>query len=94
MYDVMIIGGGVVGCAVARFLSRFEAKTMLLEKTNDICNGQSKANTAIIHGGYDCKPNTLKAKFNVEGNAMFQQMHEELDFPIQWNTSLIVSFNL
>ena len=94
MYDVIIIGGGVVGCAVARFLSRFQAKTMLLEKTNDICNGQSKANTAIIHGGYDCKPHTLKAKFNVEGNAMFQQMHDELDFPIKWNTSLIVSFNL
>lgn len=94
MYDVIIIGGGVVGCAVARFLSRFQAKTMLLEKTNDICNGQSKANTAIIHGGYDCKPHTLKAKFNVEGNAMFRQMHDELDFPIKWNTSLIVSFNL
>ena len=94
MYDVIIIGGGVVDCAVARFLSRFQAKTMLLEKTNDICNGQSKANTAIIHGGYDCKPHTLKAKFNVEGNAMFQQMHDELDFPIKWNTSLIVSFNL
>ena len=94
MYDVIIIGGGVVGCAVARFLSRFQAKTMLLEKTNDICNGQSKANTAIIHGGYDCKPHTLKAEFNVEGNAMFQQMHDELDFPIKWNTSLIVSFNL
>lgn len=94
MYDVIIIGGGVVGCAVARFLSRFQAKTMLLEKTNDICNGQSKANTAIIHGGYDCKPHTLKAKFNVEGNVMFQQMHDELDFPIKWNTSLIVSFNL
>lgn len=94
MYDVIIIGGGVVGCAVARFLSRFQAKIMLLEKTNDICNGQSKANTAIIHGGYDCKPHTLKAKFNVEGNTMFQQMHDELDFPIKWNTSLIVSFNL
>lgn len=94
MYDVIIIGGGVVGCAVARYMSRFQSKTLLLEKTNDICNGQSKANTAIIHGGYDCKPGTLKAKFNVEGNGMFQQLHEELDFPIKWNTSLIVSFNL
>ena len=51
MYDTIIIGGGVVGCAVARYLSRFSGKTLLLEKTNDICNGQSKANTAIIHGG-------------------------------------------
>lgn len=93
MYDIIIIGGGVVGCAVARYLARFNAKTMLLEKTNDICNGQSKANTAIIHGGYDCKPNTLKAKFNVEGNAMFEQLRNELDFPVKWNTSLVVSFS-
>ena len=93
MYDVIIIGGGVVGCSVARYLSRFTGKKMLLEKTNDICNGQSKSNTAIIHGGYDCKPNTLKAKFNVEGNGMFEQLHNEIDFPIKWNTSLIVSFS-
>lgn len=93
MYDVIIIGGGVVGCSVARYLSRFRAKTLLLEKTNDICNGQSKANTAIVHGGYDCKPNTLKAKFNVEGNAMFEQLHREIDFPVKWNTSLVVSFS-
>ena len=93
MYDVIIIGGGVVGCGVARELSRYKAKTLLLEKTNDICNGQSKANTAIIHGGYDAKPGTLKAKFNVLGNAMFDKLHEELDVPVQWNTSLVVSFN-
>ncbi|MBQ6146460.1 MAG: NAD(P)/FAD-dependent oxidoreductase, partial [Clostridia bacterium] len=52
-----------------------------------------KANTAIIHGGYDAKPGTLKAKFNVLGNAMFDQLHEELDVPVQWNTSLVVSFS-
>ena len=92
MYDVILIGGGVVGCAVARYLSRFKAHVLLLEKTNDICNGQSKANTAIIHGGYDAKPGTLKAKFNVAGNAMFEALHSELDFPVQWNTSLVVSF--
>ena len=94
MYDVIIIGGGVVGCGVARELSRYRVKTLLLEKTNDICNGQSKANTAIIHGGYDAKPGTLKAKFNVLGNAMFDRIHEELDVPVQWNTSLVVSFSL
>ncbi len=93
MYDVIIIGGGVVGCGVARELSRCKAKTLLLEKTNDICNGQSKANTAILHGGYDAKPGTLKAKFNVLGNAMFDKLHEELDVPVQWNTSLVVSFS-
>ena len=92
LYDVIIIGGGVVGCGTARELMRRQARVLLLEKTNDICNGQSKANTAIIHGGYDAKPGTLKAKFNVLGNAMFDQLHEELDVPVQWNTSLVVSF--
>ena len=78
MYDVIIIGGGVVGCGVARELSRYKAKILLLEKTNDICNGQSKANTAIIHGGYDAKPNTLKAKFNVLGNTLLWKDAEDL----------------
>ena len=94
LYDVIVIGGGVVGCGTARELMRHKAKVLLLEKANDICNGQSKANTAIVHGGYDAKPGTLKAKFNVLGNAMFDQLHEELDVPVQWNTSLVVSFSL
>ncbi len=94
LYDVIVIGGGVVGCGTARELMRHSAKVLVLEKTNDICNGQSKANTAIIHGGYDAKPGTLKAKFNVLGNAMFVQFHKELDVPVQWNTSLVVSFSL
>ena len=92
-YDVIIIGGGVVGCGTARELMRHKAKVLVLEKTNDICNGQSKANTAIIHGGYDAKPGTLKAKYNVLGNAMFNKIHEELDVPVQWNTSLVISFS-
>lgn len=92
MYDVIIIGGGVVGCGIARELMRHKGRVLLLEKTNDICNGQSKANTAIIHGGYDARPGTLKAKFNVLGNALFDRLHEELDVPVQWNTSLVVSF--
>ena len=92
MIDVVIIGGGVVGCAVARELSRYDLKISLLEKTDDICNGQSKANTAIIHGGYDAKPGTLKAKFNVLGNKMYDKICKELDVPYKWNTSLVVSF--
>ena len=93
VYDVIIVGGGVVGCGTARELMRRKARVLLLEKTNDICNGQSKANTAIIHGGYDAKPGTLKARFNVLGNAMFDRLHDELDVPVQWNTSLVVSFS-
>lgn len=93
MHDVLIIGGGVVGCAVARELSKYQLDILLLEKTADICNGQSKANTAIIHGGYDAKPGTLKAKFNVLGNQMFDEICSELDVPYEWNTSLVVSLN-
>ncbi len=93
MIDVIIIGGGVVGCGVARELSRYNLNIGLLEKTDDISNGQSKANTAIIHGGYDAHPGTLKAKFNVLGNQMFDGVCEELDVPHKRNTSLVVSFN-
>ncbi|WP_277668436.1 NAD(P)/FAD-dependent oxidoreductase [Caproiciproducens galactitolivorans] len=92
MMDVIIIGGGVVGCGVARELSRYKLNIALLEKTDDISNGQSKANTAIIHGGYDAKPGTLKAKFNVLGNKMYDKVCEELDVPHKRNTSLVVSF--
>ncbi|MDO4566161.1 MAG: NAD(P)/FAD-dependent oxidoreductase [Oscillospiraceae bacterium] len=93
MLDVVIIGGGVVGCATAREISRYDLKTVLLEKTADICNGQSKANTAIIHGGYDAKPGTLKAKYNMLGNVMFDKICTELDVPYEWNTSLVVSLH-
>ncbi|MCY1713852.1 NAD(P)/FAD-dependent oxidoreductase [Caproiciproducens galactitolivorans] len=92
MIDVIIIGGGVVGCGVARELSRYNLNIALLEKTDDISNGQSKANTAIIHGGYDAKPGTLKAKFNVLGNKMYDRICAELDVPHKRNTSLVVSF--
>lgn len=93
MLDVIIIGGGVVGCAVARELSRYRAEILLLEKTDDICNGQSKANTAIVHGGYDALPGTNKAKYNVLGNRLFPDVCAELDVPFQRNTSLVVSFS-
>ncbi|MFR1808185.1 MAG: FAD-dependent oxidoreductase, partial [Pygmaiobacter massiliensis] len=93
MLDVIIIGGGVIGCAIARELSRFKLQVLLLEKTDDICNGQSKANTAIIHGGYDAKPGTQKARFNVAGNKMYESVCAELDVPRKWNTSLVVSFS-
>ncbi len=92
MTDVIIIGGGVIGCAVARELSRYALDILLLEKTADICNGQSKANTAIVHGGFDAKPGTNKAKFNLRGNAMFERLCAELEVPFKRNTSLVVAF--
>ena len=91
-YDVIVIGGGVVGCAIARELSKYELRIALLEKAADICAGQSKANTAIIHGGYDAKPGTKKAYYNVLGNSLFDTVCGELDVPYEWNTSLVVSF--
>ena len=91
-YDVIVIGGGVVGCAVARELTKYNLKIALLEKSVDICAGQSKANTAIIHGGYDAKPGTKKAYYNVLGNKMFGDVCDELDVPHEWNGSLVVSF--
>lgn len=93
MTDCIIIGGGVIGCAVARELSRYRGDVLLLERTADICNGQSKANTAIVHGGYDAKPGTLKARYNVEGNRLFPAVCAELDVPYRNNTSLVVSFS-
>lgn len=93
MLDVVIIGAGVVGCAVARELSKYELKIAVLEKADDICSGQSKANTAIVHGGYDAKPGTLKAKFNVLGNKMFKSLAKELDVPFKQNGSLVIAFS-
>ena len=62
MYDVVIIGAGVIGCAVARELSRYQLKTVVLEKGEDMCSGTSKANSAIVHAGFDAEPGTGRRK--------------------------------
>ena len=93
MYDVIIIGAGVSGCAIARELSRYKMKTMVLEKALDVCEGTSKANSGITHAGYDAKPGTLKAKLNVEGNRRMKALSEELDFPYKQNGSLVLCFD-
>ena len=92
MYDVAIIGAGVTGCSIARELSRYNLKTILIEKDNDVANGTTKANSAIIHAGYDPVPGTLKAKLNVAGNAMFDKITEELDVPFKRVGTLVVAF--
>ena len=91
-YDVVIIGGGVTGAAIARELSRYDLKTCLLEREEDVCSGTSKANSAIVHAGYDAKPGTNKARMNVEGNRMMEELSRELDFEFQRNGSLVVCF--
>lgn len=91
-YDVVIIGGGVTGCAVARELSRYDLHTCLLEREEDVCSGTSKANSAIVHAGHDAAPGSLKAKFNVEGNRMMESLSEDLDFEFKRNGSMVLCF--
>ena len=92
-FDVAIIGAGVIGASIARELSKYQLEVVVLEKENDVCIGTSKANSAIIHAGYDPKEGTLMAKLNVEGNAMFDQLCKELDVPFERNGSLVVAFD-
>jgi len=93
MYDVIIIGAGVCGAAIARELSRYQAKICVLEKEEDVCCGTSKANSAIVHAGYDAVTGTLKAKLNVRGNELMGGLSEELDFPFERNGSLVLCLN-
>lgn len=68
MKDIAIIGAGVVGCSIARELSKYKLDIIVLDKNEDICEGVSKANSGIIHGGFNEKRDSLKAKLNIEGN--------------------------
>lgn len=92
MVDVCIIGGGVVGCAIARELSRFHLSIVLLERHSDVSEGTTKANSAIVHAGYDAKPGTRKARDNVAGNRIFASWCDELATPYRNNGSLVVAF--
>ena len=93
MYDIIIIGAGVSGSAIARELSAYDVKIAVIEKESDVCEGTSKANSGIVHAGYDAKPGTLKAKLNVEGNRMMGELSEKLDFPFKRDGSLVVCWN-
>ena len=90
MYDVIIIGAGVSGAATARELSRYKVKACVIEKEEDVCCGTSKANSAIVHAGYDAAEGSLMAKLNVRGNQMMEQLSRDLDFPFKKNGSLVV----
>ena len=93
MYDVIIIGGGVVGCAIARELSQYRLSIALLEKHSEVCEGSSKANSAIVHGGFDAKPGTLKARLNVRGNELIRRLAPQLQFHFKQIGSLVVAFS-
>lgn len=94
LYDVAIIGGGVVGGLLLRELSRYDLNLVLLEKENDVAMGATKANSAIVHGGFDPVPGTLKAKLNAEGVKMYESLCRELDVPYRNNGSLVLAFSV
>ena len=93
MYDVAIIGGGVVGGMLARTLSSYKLKICILEKENDVAMGASKANSAIVHAGFDAEPGSLKAKLNVKGSEMMERTAKELGVKYRKNGSLVVGIN-
>lgn len=88
--DVIIIGAGVTGSAIARYLARYDIKALVLERNEDVCTGTSKANSGICHAGFDAKEGSLKAKLNVQGNKMMEALSKELDFPFVNNGSLVL----
>ena len=93
MYDVIIIGAGVVGSLTARLLSRFAISVCVLEKENDVSMGATKANSAIVHAGFDAAEGTLKAKLNVIGSQMMPKICKELGVDYKNNGSLVIGFN-
>ena len=91
-FDVIIIGAGVVGAAIARELSRYELKVALLEKNPDVSFGTTKANSGVIHAGYDPHPEKIMARLNVKGTALYPNLCEELDVPFKNTGSLVIAF--
>ena len=90
LYDVIIIGAGVTGAAVARELSRYNLNACVLEKDEDVCCGTSKANSAIIHAGFDAAEGSMMAKMNVRGNEMMGDLARDLDIPFNRNGAMVV----
>ena len=93
MKDIVIVGAGIIGTSIAHALSRYNLDILVLEKELDIAEGTTKANSAIIHAGFDCIPHTLKAKLNVRGNYLFHEYAKEYHFPFKTIGSLVLSFS-
>lgn len=91
MYDIIIIGAGVIGCNIAHNLAKYNVKTLVIEKNLDVGDETSCANSAIVHSGYDPHPNTNKAKFNVLGNKLFPKLCEDLDVEFEMIGSLTIA---
>ena len=93
MYDITIIGGGVIGCSIARELSKYKIKTLVIEQEGDVSCGATKANSGIIHGGYDATHGTKKGYFSHRGNILFDGLNKELNFGFEKIGSLVLAFN-
>lgn len=93
MYDIAVIGAGVVGGMIARTLAKYDLKVCILEKENDVACGATKANSAIVHAGFDAKVGSLKARLNVEGSKMMATVCAELGVKYKNNSSLVIGFN-
>ena len=93
MYDVVIIGAGISGCSIARFLSRYKGSFLVMERSEDVCTGTSKANSAIIHAGFDAAHGSLMAKYNILGNQMYPELSKELGFSYINNGSLVLALS-
>lgn len=93
VYDILIIGAGITGCAVARILSRYQASVLVLEAGSDVASGATRANSGIIHAGFDAVPGTEKARLNVKGAALWPELAQELSVPYENNGALVVAFS-
>jgi len=89
--DIIIIGGGVIGTAIARELARYRLDILLVERQPDLAMGTSKANSGILHAGFDAHPDTLKGQLNARGNELYRTLEDELDLDIRWVGSLVVA---
>ena len=92
MYDIIVIGAGVTGTCTARELSKYQVNMCVIDKGDDVASGTSKANSGIVHGGYDCKPGTLMAEMNVRGNELLYELAEDLDYPIKKKGNGVYAF--
>ena len=89
--DVVVIGGGIIGTAILRELSRYDLGCILVEKEPDVSTGTTKANSAVLHAGFDAPTGSWKQKTNVRGNALYHQLQDDLDLDIKWTGSLVVA---
>lgn len=91
--DVVVIGGGITGTAVLHELAKYNVKAILVEAEPELAAGTTKANSAILHAGFDAKTGTMKARMNVEGNKMYHDLKDELDLDIRWSGSFVAALD-